>query len=198
MEFARIEIQPALPVMDEGIVVVGVPERLHHGDEFACPLITLGMRRQLVEAEVARRIIIGRCHDIPGGAAVAEMIQRCEQPGEVIGFVEAGGGSCAEPDMGRRRRDGRQQRDGFEDVHEHREPAPGVQVLGPCRGRVGDEEEVEEAPLGKLCGPGVIADVGRRIRGRVGLQPGGRMRACPLDQHCQSHLRHGWSFRAGR
>ena len=68
----------------------------------------------------------------------------------VVGLGEAGRDRAAEPDPPGRARQPGEQGHRLEHVHEHRKAAPGVQVVGARRRRVGDEEQIEAALLGEL------------------------------------------------
>ncbi len=117
MQSLRIEIKPALGVADEGIVGEAVPQAGHDIVEFARAAIALVVLDMLVEPEIQRRVRIGRRHDVPAGAATADVIQRGEPAGNVIGRVECRRCGCDQPDMigdgGKRR----QQRERLEGRH---------------------------------------------------------------------------------
>ena len=65
-------------VGDDGAVVPGVPQPAHDVDEFVRDLVTQVVLVEALLAEVQRRGIVGAGHDVPGGAAAAEMIERRE------------------------------------------------------------------------------------------------------------------------
>jgi len=140
-------------------------------------------------AEVSRRIVVGRGDDIPRRAAGRDVVQRGELAGNVVGLGEAGRDRAAQPDMCRRPGQAGEQGHRFQHVHEHREAAPGVQVVGARGWRVGDEEEVEAALLRELRQRAEIGDVGRAGCVRLGMQPGSRMAAGGLaDQQAEGKL----------
>jgi hypothetical protein len=71
----------------------------------------------LVEAEVQRRVGIGGGDDVPAGAAAADMVQRGEAAGDVVGLVVGGRGGRHQADMLGHRRQRRQQGEGLERGH---------------------------------------------------------------------------------
>ena len=149
MQLRRIEIEPALGVADEGVVGKAVPQAGDDIVEFARAAIALVMLDMFVEAEIQRRVGIGRRHDVPAGAAAADMVERGEAAGNVIGLVEGRrcGGDQADMlgDGGQRR----QQRERLE--RRHRVAAPQRLDRHVEHGQmVGHEEGVELRRLQRL------------------------------------------------
>ena len=89
---------PALDVADEGVVGKAVPQAGHDIVEFARAAIALVVLDMLVEPEIQRRVGVGGRHDVPAGAAAADMVERGEAAGDVIGRVEGGRGGGDQPD----------------------------------------------------------------------------------------------------
>src|SRR5205807_2800591 len=158
------EAQARLAIINPRAILPSVPERVDDREKLARLRVAVAMWRQALEAEVARRIVIGRGHDIPGSAAVRDMIERGELAGEVVGLEKAGGGCRAETNMGGGAGNRRQQRDRLQHVHEQRRAAPGFEIFGARRRRVSDAEEVEFATLAKLRRGAVVVDVDRCMR----------------------------------
>ena len=184
-----LEVEAAAAVAHEGVVVPRIPQLVHHVDELAGLLVALGVGRQHGMAEVARGVVVGRGDDVPGRASGGDVVERGELARHVVGFGEAGRDRRAEADMRRRAREAGKQRDRLQHVHEHREPAPGMEIVGPRRGRVGDEEQVEQAALGGLGERAIVGDVGRPLGIGLGMQPRRRMAAGrPADQHRERNL----------
>ena len=98
MQLVGIEIEAACRVADERVVGPRIPQPGDHVVELARAAVALAVLHVIVHAEIQRRVGIGRRDDIPAGAAAAEMIERGETPGDVIGRVEGGraGGDEAE------------------------------------------------------------------------------------------------------
>ena len=184
----RIEEQAARAVEDEGVVVPGVPQRVHHVDELAGLLVAQRVRRQGGMAEIARGVVVGRGDDVPRRPPGRDVVERGELAGHVVGLGEAGRDRAAQADARRGAGQRGEQRHRLEHVHEHREAAPGVQVLGPRRRRVGDEEQVEASALGKL----------RQVRGSSRCRSI-RRRSCPdAATRPDGHRRPGRSTGRGR
>ena len=86
MHLLRIEEDAALGIADEGIVGKAVPQAGDDIVEFPRALIALAMLDMLVEAEIQRCVRVGRGDDVPAGAAAADMVERGETAGDVIGL----------------------------------------------------------------------------------------------------------------
>ena len=69
------------------------------------------MLHVLVQPEIKRRIGVGRRHDIPTGASVAQMVERSKPPRDLMGRIECGGAGRNEADPLGNLRQGRQQRE---------------------------------------------------------------------------------------
>ena len=89
----------------------------HHVVELARAAIALAMLDMLVEAEVQGRIGIGGRHDVPAGASAAEMVERGEPAGDVIGRIEGGRAGGDQPEPLGHARQRRQQRERLERGH---------------------------------------------------------------------------------
>ena len=125
----------------------------------------------LLAAEIVGLREIRRGHYIPSGAAGADMIERRELAGDVIGLVIAGRGGGAEADMGRHGRERRQQGQRVEVDHVLRPAAQRREPPVAHRNRVGDKHQVELAALGGLRNLRVVPEIGAGIDLRLGVQP---------------------------
>src|SRR5262245_39756159 len=105
MEFRRVEIDAALPVAREGVVLVAVPETFDDVDIFLGALIALGMLKVRGEAEIRGDVRAGG-HNIPSGAAAGDMVQRCELARRRVRLLIRRGGGRDKTDMRRERREG--------------------------------------------------------------------------------------------
>ena len=114
MHPCRVEIDPAFRIAEEGIVGETVPEAGDHIVELARTVIARIVLHLRVLTEIQRRIWIRGGDDVPPRPAAAEMVERGEAPGDVIGLVEGGRGGRHQPDPLRRARQGGQQREGLE------------------------------------------------------------------------------------
>jgi hypothetical protein len=113
----------------------------------------------LVEAEVAVHVVGAGGDDVPGGAALADMVERGELARQQEGVFIGGGCGRHKADMLRHDRQGRPQGHRFEVGH----PALAaeglvVAVEGHARA-VGHEHLVEQAALGGLRHLDVVVDV---------------------------------------
>src|SRR5260370_20714968 len=111
MEFLGQKAETGVPIIDECAVLPGIPKRLDDFDEFARLGVTLAMRWQAIEPEVARGVIIGRRHHIPGRAPMRDVIQRGKLPREDVRLEKAARRRRPKADMGSRASDRGQPRD---------------------------------------------------------------------------------------
>ena len=88
MHLGGIEIETGFDVAHEGIVGKGIPQAGDDVVELAGALVALGVLHVVVEAEIERRIRVGRRDDIPAGASVRDMVERGKAAGDVIGLVK--------------------------------------------------------------------------------------------------------------
>ena len=133
------------------------------------------MRRQLGVAEIAGGVVVCRRDDVPARPPAGDVVERAKLAGNVVGFGEAGRHRAAKPDPRCLSGESGEQRHRLELVHVHREPAPGMQVLGARGRRIGDKEHVELAALSGLRDLAELADICRSCGIGVRMQPGGRV-----------------------
>ncbi len=107
MHSGGIEELAAFDIARKGVVGETVPEAGDDIVELAGALIALAMFDMLLEAEIQRGIRVGRRDDVPARPPGADMVERGEAAGNVIGLVEGrrGGRNEADPlsDGGKRR-----------------------------------------------------------------------------------------------
>ncbi len=176
-----VEESPAGFVCDDGTVFPAVPQPLHDVDELLGDLVAEVVLHVLFAAEVQRGLAGRAGHDVPGGAALAQVVNRGEGPGHVIGLAEArrdggaqanalGGGSQRRDE--RRRLEAAQKRWVISGIHDQ---------------SVRDEQEVELAALG-LTGD-LLDDRKVIVAGRGPLiSPAGGVVAGAKDEHAEMHL----------
>ncbi|KAG1244811.1 hypothetical protein G6F65_021598 [Rhizopus arrhizus] len=141
MQPGRIEVHPAVAVIQEGVVVPAVPQAFDNFDGLMRPGIPLRMRHMLVAAEVAGFGLIGRGDDVPPRPALAQVVQRRELASQMKGFVVCGRGAGNQADVSGKRRQRGQQRDRFQ-VADQCNAAHGLAVLPVHDGRaVGQEQK---------------------------------------------------------
>ena len=137
----------------------------------------------LVEPEIQRRVRIGGRDDIPPGAAAADVIERGETAGDMIGLVEGGRAGGDQPDMfggaGQRRqqRERLERRDGvaaLERVDRHVQHGQ----------MVSHEEGVELPGFEFLDQPLDVGEIEIGIRPCAGIAPGAGLNA---DRPRQTH-----------
>ena len=170
MELRRIEIDPGRLVAHERVVGKGIPEPRDDIEKLARPVVSLGVRHVLRETEVQRGIGVRRRHDVPAGAAAAQMVERCEAPRDVERRIEGGRrrGDETDPlgDGGERgeQREGLEGGDGvaaFQRLHRHVEH----------REVIGHEERVEPRRLEPLREAFQMREVEVRVRPGAGIAP---------------------------
>ena len=108
---------PLLDVANEGVVGKAVPQARHHVVELARAGVALAMLHVLLQPEVQRRIRIGGGDDVPAGASAADVVERGEPAGDVVGRVEGGRAGGDQADVLGHRGQGRQQRERLERGH---------------------------------------------------------------------------------
>ena len=134
------------------------------------------MLHMLVEAEIQCRVGVRGGDDVPAGAAAAEMVERGEAPGDVIGRVESGRGGGDEADMLGRARERREERERLEGGHRVA-ALQGLDRHVEHRQMVGHEEGVELARLQLLRQALQQREVEIRIGRGAGIAPGPGMDA---------------------
>ncbi|MDP9758521.1 hypothetical protein QE433_001310 [Agrobacterium tumefaciens] len=182
MDAVGIGEKTALLVGDDGIVFPAVPELRHHIDELSRLPVTVGMRRMLLEIEVSgSRIGRGR-HDVPAHPAAADMIDRGEQPREIVGLVIGSGGRRNEADLFGDGRQGRQHGDRFQ-------PVPGgIADIGVQHRRIGKENGIQLCRLG-LEGDILVEPYIRDAQWlRLGVAPGCFMVPTRIDERIEDQL----------
>ena len=150
---------------------VRVPQLAGDLDELRGALVAVVARQEARPAEVLAGERVGRGDRVPRGAAVAEVVERGELAGELEGLVERGVQRGREPDAvgdGRQRGEHRERVGAADDV----EVEDAAAVLAQPQA-LGEEEEVELAPLGGLGEVHERREVG--LAARVGIAPHGRV-----------------------
>ena len=150
MQLLGVEIAARHPVADKGVVVPAVPQPFDDLDEFDGAVVALAVLVMLLAAEIVGFVDGRRRHDVPAGAAAADMVERGEFAGDVIGLVVARRRGGAEADMlgddGERRQQGQR----IEIGHVLRPAGERGEPAVAHRNRVGDEHQVELTALGGL------------------------------------------------
>lgn len=182
-----IDEQPTLDVAHEGIVGEGIPEAGDDVVELTRALVALGVLHVIVEAEVECGVGVRCGDDVPAGAAAAEMVERGEAAGDVIGLIKRGraGRDQADPlgDGGERRQQG-----------ERLERGHGVAALERIDRHVqhgeviGHEEGVELAGLELLDQRLDVAEVEIGVRPGPGIAPGAGMDADRAHERAKLEL----------
>ena len=89
MQLRRIEIAAGGAVADERIILPAVPQPAHDFGELDDPVVALVMLEMRIAAEILGFRQVRRGDDVPAGAAAADMIERGEFAGDVVGLVVA-------------------------------------------------------------------------------------------------------------
>ncbi len=118
MHLRRVDKAAGRLVGDDRVVVPAIPQPLDDIDEFVGPLVAQLVLHVRVAAEVERRLRLRTGDHVPGGAAAADMVDRGEDAGDVVGLAEAGRDRRAEADLCRRSAQHRDQRGRLEAAQE--------------------------------------------------------------------------------
>ena len=149
MHAIRIEIESRIDVADESVLRETVPETGHDIVELARAAITLVVVQMILSAKVESGVRIGRRHDVPAGAASADMIERREAARDMIGLVKRRGRGCDEADAFGRARKSRKQSEGLE-RRDRRASSQRLDRHVEHGEMVGHEERVELPTLERL------------------------------------------------
>jgi hypothetical protein len=165
MDAAVVGVDTRRLVADLRAVLPAVPEPDRHVGELRGPPVALPVRRVVVEPEVQRGVSPGRGDDVPAGPATADVVQRGEPAGQVVGLVVGGRRGGDEPDPAghpgqRGEQHGRLER-----------AARTVPGVPPQRGPVGQEDRVEGTALGDLGQVRPVPDVEAGERVAAGKPP---------------------------
>ena len=117
VHFLRIEEDAARLVVPPRIVCPAVPKTGDDSLELARPPVAFIVLDMLGQPEIERRIGIGGGDDIPSGAAIADVVERGEPAGDMVGFVEGCRCRRDQPDPFGRHRKSRKQRQRLERGH---------------------------------------------------------------------------------
>src|SRR5262245_29047067 len=96
-----IEIEAAVLIADEGIVIPTVPQAFDDIDELPRPPVTFIVLDMRFTIEVLRLSRIGGGHDVPSRAATAEEVKGGKSPCDVVRLVVSGCCGTDETDVAR-------------------------------------------------------------------------------------------------
>jgi hypothetical protein len=160
-----IEILAGFLVAQESVVLPAVPQPGHHVAEFDGALVARGVIDVAVEAEIRGLVLRLRGHEVPAGAAAADMVDRQKLARDVIRVVVRRGAGRDEAEMRRLHRQRRQHAHRFE-AHGPEERAAaisrGERTAARHGRRILKKDRIEPAALGRARDLGVfgIAHVG--------------------------------------
>jgi hypothetical protein len=137
------------------------------------------MRRMLRQAEILRRLRRACRHDVPAGAAAAEMVERGEQAGEVIRFAVGRRRGCDQADPLGGDRDCGEPGDRLE-----AEALRVADIVGQGRS-VGKEDRVELVRFGLLRQLLIKGDVEDAVRGGALVAPRRLVMAARIDEEIE-------------
>ena len=182
-----IEIDSRPDVADERVVGETVPEAGHHIVELARAAVPLVVVEMILEAEIESSVRIGRGHDVPAGAASADMVERSEAAGDVIGLVEGGGGGRDQSDaFGHAGKSG-QQGQGLE-RGDRRASSQGLDRHVEHGEMVGHEERVELSALERPREALEMLKVEIRVRVGARIAPPARMDSHRAHEGAEAQL----------
>ena len=198
-DFLRVHPHSRVGIGDDGVVLHGVLEQLvHHLHELIRPVVTLIVRDLSGHAEVAGGRVLVAGHDVPGDAALGEVVQGREPAGQQVGLLVGDARSDSEAQMLGDRRQGRHDDLQIQQRVLHTAAGRGM-VTGPVDvvdpGHIGQEEAGESGVFEGACQLGpvlegvVFGDAGLR----VSPEPGGLMDRHQHVEGVEVH-RHFFSF----
>ena len=126
MHLAGIGKHPGRLVQHQRVVFPAVPQVGRHLHELFGLGVAIMGRWMLVKAEIGGSVGHGSGHDVPAGAAVADVVQGAERSGQIVGFAVGGTGRGNQADAPGDCGNGRQPGDGLE---------PDTQALPPAFGK---------------------------------------------------------------
>jgi hypothetical protein len=140
------------------------------------------MAHLAVAAVILRRGREPGGHNVPGRAAVADVVDRGELPRQIEWLGVGGRSGGDQPDPTGHRRHCRQYSDRLE-------PGTGRLRHIAAQGQlIGEEERIEQRCLGALCQVLVIADVGQGQRRRTPMPPRRLVMAATVDEQVEVQL----------
>ena len=190
----RVGEQAGRLVLDDGVVLPGVPMAEHDLHELVGAVVAQVVRDHLVAAHVLGLAVVERGDDVPGGAPLGHQVERGEHAGDVERLVVAGRIGGAEPEPLGRHAHHREHGDGVE-LHAADAVPNGVRMVAPVHVRhrqsVVEEAEMELAVLQHPADVPVV--VGRPgVGARLRMAPGAREigAVLRLQEGDQGHLAH--------
>lgn len=184
VQLAMIEMEAGRLVLDECIVFPAVPEPGHDALEFVGARVAVGVREVWRRAEVRRFVGHHRRDEIPPGAPAAQVVERRELAGDVVGRVVGRRRRCDQADVVRDRRQCGEQRERFEGVGA-RAAAERVDVAALRGDHVRDEQRIELAALGCLRHSAEMGEVAVAVRLREGMAPADDVAAAAVQHRVE-------------
>ena len=180
MALRLIDIDTGRLVLGKRAVLPRVPQRPHHVDEFLGDGVAVGVRGML-DPEIRAGRGVGRRHRVPGGAAMADVIERGERARQMERLAVGGRGGGGEPDPAGRHGERGEHHQRLETRDLRRVP---VLAAGQA---VGEEHHVELGAFGGHRLPHQMRQV-LAAGVRAGIAPAGHMMSCALQEHAEMHL----------
>ena len=163
-------------IVDHGVGRPTVPEVFHHLHELFTAGIAVGMADLAAAAVVLRRGGEPRRHDIPGGAALADVIDRRELASQVERLRIRGRGGCDQSDPLCHHRDRRQHGDRLEPGTRRLRNVPAERQL------IREKDRIEQRRLRALRQILIVVDIGQCQRRRGGVAPRRLVVATAVDE----------------
>jgi len=151
MQLGRVEVTFRFAISDKRVVVPAVPQPPHDLDELDRPVVAGIVLIVPLAPEVEGLGDVRRGDHVPPGATAADVIERGEFPGDVIGLVVGRRGGRNEADVLRHHRQSGEQGQRFE-LHVLCGPAKRALrfVMEADADAVGQEAHVEQPAFGSL------------------------------------------------
>ncbi len=174
--FRLVQEDPGLLVAWESVVLVAVPQPADHLHELMSATVAHGVVEVLLAAVVAGCAFEARGHHVPARAALGDVVQRGEQPGDVVRLPVRGGERGDQADLGGGDSQRRQQRQRLQAIQEVR------RGVGRDERAVDQEDKVE---FRLLCQPRVVdepVDVDAGVSRQLRIAPA-QLVVANTDQH---------------
>ena len=192
VDLVAVHVDAALLVAQQAAIFPAVPQADHDLVELGGALVALGMRHVLVEAKILGLVLDLRGHQVPARAAAADMVDRHEAAGDVVGLVVGRGRGRDQADPARHhgQRGERRRRLELDGAREF-----GAGALAACQGpaaghahRVLEEDRVELGGFRHLGDVGVLLEVHIGRGDRIGMTPAGQVIAGHAEEAAKTEL----------
>ncbi len=158
-------------------------------NKLPCAGVTLRRRRHGIEAVVLRFLGREARDQIPSGSAIADVVQRSQRVSQRVRLDISGGDRGDQTNLAGRGCEGRKQAERLDlDVLVLALARNGRIAMVPYRGGIGQEYEVQLAPLSDARAMRSVAQAHGTVRWHARHKPAGGMVPDGMDRHPEDHL----------